>query len=118
MPEPPSGPQHWGSSTAMGELTVEPTWGIEGPDFLAWYLTSGFLLGMSIFLLRLFTGGLLPLRRKVDPHSLAPLDLAYLSGGPLHAVAVSHWLLTNPSSGKLSPEDRRFLNANWQDPLF
>jgi uncharacterized protein (TIGR04222 family) len=97
---------------------VEPTWGIEGPDFLAWYLTSGFLLGMCIFLLRLFTGGLLPLRRKVDPHSLAPLDLAYLSGGPLHAVAVSHWLWTNPSSRQFSPEGRRFLDANWQDPLF
>jgi uncharacterized protein (TIGR04222 family) len=102
----------------MGELSVEPTWGIEGPDFLAWYLTSGFLLAVCIFLLRLFTGGLLPLRRRVDPHSLAPLDLAYLSGGPFHAVAVSHWLWTNPSSGQFSPEDRRFLDANWQDPLF
>lgn len=97
---------------------MEPTWGIEGPDFLAWYVTAGFLLGVCIFLLRLFTGGLFRLRRKVDPHSLVPLDLAYLSGGPFHAVAVSHWLCTNSGSGQFSPEERRFLDANWQDPLF
>jgi uncharacterized protein (TIGR04222 family) len=97
---------------------MEPTWGIEGPDFLAGYLTAGCLLAVCIFLLRLFTGGLLPLRRKVDPGSLAPLDLAYLSGGPLHAVAVSHWLATNPGSGQCSAQERRFLDANWHDPLF
>ena len=99
-----------------GELIVEPTWGIEGPDFLNWYLTVGCLLGASVFLLRLFTGGLFRFHRKVDPHSLAPLDLAYLSGGPLHAVAVSHWVWTH-QGGQPSPEERRFLEANWQDPL-
>jgi uncharacterized protein (TIGR04222 family) len=96
---------------------VEPTWGIEGPDFLYWYMAAGCLLGASAFLLRLFTGGLLPFHRKVDPHTLAPLDLAYLSGGPFHAVSVSHWVWTHQSSGQPSTEERRFLEANWQDPL-
>lgn len=96
---------------------MEPTWGIEGPDFLWWYLMAGCLLAASVFLLRLFTGGLLPLYRKVDPHTLAPLDLAYLSGGPFHAVSVSHWVWTHQSSGQPSTEERRFLDANWQDPL-
>lgn len=94
-----------------------PTWGIEGPDFLGWYVTAGCLLAASVFLLRLFTGGLLPFYRKVDPHSLGPLDLAYLSGGPFHVVSVSHWVWTRQSSGQPSPEERRFLDANWQDPL-
>jgi uncharacterized protein (TIGR04222 family) len=96
---------------------VEPTWGIEGPDFLYWYITGGCLLGASVFLLRLFTGGLLPFHPKVDPHSLAPLELAFLSGGPFHAVSVSHWVWTHQNSGQPSPEERRFLEANWQDPL-
>jgi uncharacterized protein (TIGR04222 family) len=96
---------------------VEPTWGIEGPDFLNWYVSAGCLLGVSVLLLRLFTGGLLPFHRKVDPHTLAPLELAYLSGGPFHAVSVSHWVWTHQGSGQPSPEERRFLEANWHDPL-
>lgn len=96
---------------------MEPTWGIEGPDFLRWYITAGCLLSASVFLLRLFTGGLLPFHRKVDPHILAPLELAYLSGGPFHAVSVSHWVWTHQGSGQAATEERRFLDANWQDPL-
>ena len=96
---------------------MEPTWGIEGPDFLYWYITAGCLLSASVFLLRLFTGGLLPFHRKVDPHILAPLELAYLSGGPFHAVSVSHWVWTHQGSGQPSTEERRFLAANWHDPL-
>jgi uncharacterized protein (TIGR04222 family) len=75
------------------------------------------LLGVSVLLLRLFTGGLLLFHRKVDPHSLAPLELAYLSGGPFHAVSVSHWVWTHQGSGQQSPEERRFLEGNWHDPL-
>jgi len=96
---------------------VEPTWGIEGPDFLAWYVTTGCLLAIAVLLARLFTGGLLPLYRKVDPHTLAPLDLAYLSGGPFHAVAISHWVWSQQAGGQPSAEERRFIDANWQDPL-
>jgi hypothetical protein len=95
---------------------VEPTWGIEGADFLGWYLSIGLLLAATIFLVRLFTGGLIPVRPKVDPHTLMPLDLAYLSGGPFHAVAISHWVWTDHKAGHHA-EEAEFLRANRLDPL-
>jgi uncharacterized protein (TIGR04222 family) len=95
---------------------VEPTWGIEGADFLGWYLSIGLLLAGTIFLVRLFTGGLISVRPKVDPHTLLPLDLAYLSGGPFHAVAISHWVWTDHKAGRHA-EEAEFLRANRLDPL-
>jgi uncharacterized protein (TIGR04222 family) len=68
-----------------------PTWGIEGPDFLGAFGAAGFLLLAIIVALRIATGRRFA-RVPVEPCHLRPLDLAYLSGGPFHAVATGLWL--------------------------
>ena len=58
----------------------------------------------------------------VDPRTLRPLDLAYLSGGPFHAVAVGLWLAHlrqgRPGDARQNqPWGTTLPEADWHDPL-
>jgi uncharacterized protein (TIGR04222 family) len=75
-----------------GEPSAGATWGIDGPDFVALYGAAVLLAAVAVLVLRhrvwAWHDRRLPVGSEVEPSE--PVEIAYLTGGPRHAVLVAH----------------------------